>query len=78
MEVWATMATQSSYEYIAAAGDTWDSIAYKAYLQERMATLIIKANPRMCHIVTFSGGEKLTIPIVSKATTPQSLPPWRR
>lgn len=72
------MPTTSSYTHIAARGETWDSIAYKAYLEERMASTIIQANQELCHIVVFEGGEEITIPIVSKVVTPESLPPWRR
>lgn len=67
-----------SYVHIAAAGETWDSIAYKAYLQERMASIIIQANPRLCSTVIFEGGERITVPIVNRIETPESLPPWRR
>lgn len=73
------MATQSDgYTYIARAGDTWDSIAYYAYAEERMASTIIEANPRLGHIVIFEGGERLTVPIVSAVKSPDTLPPWRR
>lgn len=72
------MDSTSSYVYTAACGDTWDAIAYKAYLQERMASTLIAANPRLVATVVFEGGEKVTVPIVTKADTPKSLPPWRR
>lgn len=66
------------YWHTATAGDTWDTIAYSAYLQERLASLIIKANPRLCHMIVFEGGEKIKVPIVSTVETPLTLPPWRR
>lgn len=73
-----TTATQSSGTYIAAAGETWDAIALKVYLEERMASTLIQANPRLADIVVFEGGERVTFPVVSQTNTPQSLPPWRR
>ena len=64
--------------YTAAAGETWDSIAYRVYLEERMASTLIQANPRLGSVVMFEGGEVITAPIVSKVKTPDTLPPWRR
>lgn len=72
-----TTATRSK-TYIAAAGETWDVVAFKAYLDERMASVLIQANPRLAHMVVFEGGERLSVPVVDKVKTPESLPPWRR
>lgn len=69
---------KDSYIHTAAAGETWDILAYNAYGVESMASLIWQANPRLGSLVVFEGGEQITIPIVEKAQTPQSLPPWRR
>ena len=78
MVVSVTTATSSSGVYIASAGETWDVIALKVYLEERMASTLIQANPRLADIIVFEGGERVTFPIVTRAITPQSLPPWRR
>ena len=72
------MDTKSNYIYTAAKGDTWDSIAYKAYLDESLASVVLQANPRMCSTVMFEGGEKIVVPILTQETMPKSLPPWRR
>ena len=71
-------ATSESYTHIAVVGETWDSLAYDAYGVEGMASVIWQANPRLGSTVSFEGGEKVTIPIVQKVVTPESLPPWRR
>lgn len=65
-------------EYTAQGGDTFDSIALAAYNEERMASTIITANPDLCDVLIFEGGELVRIPIVEAVTTPDTLPPWRR
>lgn len=70
--------SSDSYVYTARAGDTWDSIAYSAYLQEQMASVVIQANPRLGSTVVFEGGEQIVVPIVSEVATADTLPPWRR
>lgn len=72
------MPSTSNYVHVAAAGETWDSIAYEAYLDERMATTVLEANPDYVDVVAFEGGERITVPIVDKVKTPETLPPWRR
>lgn len=66
------------FEYIAKAGDTWDSIAFRAYGVERMAHHIINANLKYIDVLIFEGGEVLQVPIVDEIETPATLPPWRR
>lgn len=65
-------------EYTAQGGDTFDSIALAAYNEERMASTIITANPDLCDVLIFEGGELVRIPIVETVTTADTLPPWRR
>ena len=65
-------------EYTAQGGDTFDSIALAAYNEERMASTIITANPDLCDVLIFEGGELVQIPIVETVTTADTLPPWRR
>ena len=65
-------------EYTAQGGDTFDSIALAAYNEERMASTIIIANPDLCDVLIFEGGELVRIPIVETVNTPDTLPPWRR
>lgn len=65
-------------DYVAQGGDTFDSIALAAYNEERMAGTIIAANPDLCGVLIFEGGEAVRIPIVETVDTPDTLPPWRR
>lgn len=65
-------------DYTAKGGDTFDALALAAYNEEKMATLIITANPDYCDVLIFEGGEKVKIPIVDSVVTPETLPPWRR
>ena len=65
-------------EYTAQGGDTFDSIALAAYNEERMASTIITANPDLCDVLIFEGGEAVRIPLVETVETPETLPPWRR
>lgn len=70
--------TSRHYTVTARQGDTWDSLAFRAYMEEREAATIIKANIEMAGTVMFDGGEQIIIPIIDKVTTPETLPPWRR
>lgn len=65
-------------DYTAQGDDTFDSIALAAYNDERMASTIIAANPDLCDVLIFEGGEAVRIPIVEQIETPDTLPPWRR
>jgi len=66
------------FDYTAAGGETFDSIAFKFYTEERMAHYIMQANPDLIDVVIFDGGEKLRIPILESVESPETLPPWRR
>lgn len=65
-------------ERTANSGESFDSLALAAYNEETMATYIIKANPDLCDVVAFEGGEVIRIPILETIETPDTLPPWRR
>lgn len=79
MRKWvATPMASDHYTHVAVANDTWDTIAYAAYGEERMASSLIQANPRLGDVVVFEGGEEVRVPYVTSVATPSSLPPWRR
>lgn len=64
-------------QYTTKLGDTFDSIAFEYYNNERMAKTIMDANIRHIDKVIFSSSVVLTIPVVD--TTPEAnLPPWKR
>ena len=49
-------------QYTAAFGDTWDTIAFKAYGDEMLFPEIIAATRGLETIISFSGGEAVEIP----------------
>lgn len=59
--------TRSGYEYHCAAGESWDSVALSVYGDEKYAADILAANPALCHIVIFTGGERLALPTLEIA-----------
>lgn len=64
-------------KYIAAMGDTWDSIAYKAYGDEFMCDDICKANMRTLEgVIMFEGGEEVIIPDVVSSQVNVIKAPW--
>lgn len=48
--------------YTCSQGDTWDSIAYKAYGDEFLFPQIMESNRQYADYVLFDGGEKINIP----------------
>lgn len=64
--------------YTCRAGDSFDLLAGQAYGEESMASAIIAANPDLCDVVLFDGGEAIALPLVDRVETPETLPPWRR
>ncbi|WP_044480437.1 hypothetical protein [Paenibacillus antibioticophila] len=69
--------TVQGYKYMTMSGDTFDSISLDFYDDERFASVIIQANLKYRKVITFSGGEKLFIPIIDDPA-PTTLPPWKR
>lgn len=62
--------------YRTIAGDTWDTVAYKAMGDERHTDRLIKANLQYRQTVFFPAGVTLQIPEV-EAQAPAGLPPWK-
>lgn len=56
--------TLSNTLYQCAAGETFDSVALDVYGNEKYACEILNANPDLCLITVFSGGELLELPVV--------------
>lgn len=50
-------------QYICAGGETWDIAALKLYGREELAGELLIANPALCHLSRFSGGERLNVPV---------------
>lgn len=56
--------TLSGIAYKCSAGDTFDRIALTVYGDEKYACELLSANPKLCTIPVFQGGEVLELPIV--------------
>jgi phage tail protein X len=71
------MAGQTTYT--TNQGDTWTSIAWKAYGDVSKMDEVIMANPYIPASAVISGGIDITVPILDKASlNPSMLPPWKR
>lgn len=66
------------FNYITVEGDTFDGLAVRFYNDEKLASVIIQANPNHCDVLIFEAGIRLTIPEAVPALLPETLPPWRR
>ena len=56
--------TLSGLTHICSAGETFDSVALVEYEDEKYAADLLNANPSLCRITVFSGGEILLLPVV--------------
>ena len=56
--------TLSGQKHVCSAGETFDSVALTEYGNEKYACELLNANPSLCHITIFSGGETLELPVV--------------
>lgn len=56
--------TLSDTQYSCAAGETFDSVALVVFGDEKYAADILNANPALCLLTVFSGGELLDLPVV--------------
>ena len=65
-------------KHTAAAGESWDQIAFKYYTDEFKASELMAANRTYLDKVIFEGGEVLTIPEIEEIETTETLPPWRQ
>lgn len=69
---------QDFYNEIAVQGETFDSMAYRLYDEERMSKYLREYNPQYSDIIVFEGGETLIVPVVNEAESKENLAPWRR
>lgn len=61
----------------AAAGDTFDLLAFAAYGDETRAHLLMRANPQYLDRMILHGGELIAVPELEDARSSR-LPPWKR
>ena len=66
--------------HIAAAGESFDSVAFNYYGDEFMADKLMKQKENLAYIdrVVFEGGEELKIPVYDDLESTETLAPWRR
>lgn len=67
--------------YTCSAGETFDGVALAVYGDERYAPELLNANPTLCHLLRFQGGEVLTAPTIEireGQLVADTTPPWRR
>lgn len=70
--------------YQCVAGETFDSVALEIYGNEKYACELLTANPELCLVTMFSGGEFLNIPVVEiisdedeEEETVLAIAPWK-
>ena len=56
--------TLSGKSYRCSEGETFDSVALMIYGDEKYAAELLNANPHLCLIPVFSGGEMLMLPVI--------------
>lgn len=56
--------TLSGQVYKCRAGETFDSVALAVYGDEKYSCELLCANPALCTISLFTGGEVLSLPVV--------------
>lgn len=63
--------------YTTVQSDTWDSIAYRLWGEERRLHILLDANPDYADTLVFPVGTVLVVPDVPTITTKTTeLPPW--
>lgn len=65
-------------EYVTEYGDTFDSMAFQFYYDEKMSSEIILANPDYADVLIFEDSVTLQIPVFDASDMPETLPPWRK
>lgn len=55
----------SGLTYKCSAGETFDSVALRVYGDEKYACELLGANPALCRVPVFTGGEALALPVVA-------------
>lgn len=77
--------TMSGLAYKCSAGETFDSVSLVVYGHEKYTCDLLCANPALCHLTSFEGGEELLLPVVEIVETEEmsdeeimpDTPPWK-
>lgn len=65
-------------KHLTMRGETFDSLAFLYYTDEKLAHEIMAANPEHAATLVFDEGVLLDIPEQTAVVMPETLPPWRR
>lgn len=74
----------SGYVYNASLGESFDSVALYIYGNEKYAPELMTANPDLCGVTVFGGGEKVRLPLLDvpqrsdEAALANTIAPWKR
>ena len=77
------MAQYSGGVHICAAGESFDGLALAFFGDERYACDIMNGNPQYCGMVTFRGGEVITLPNIDvpeddeEEAMANTIAPWK-
>lgn len=77
------MIEYSSLEYRCAANDSFDGVALAIYGNERYAADLMNANPNLCGMIVFNGGELLKLPVLDipdendETALANTIAPWK-
>ena len=63
--------TLSGNAYTCSRGETWDKVALSVYGDEKYAADLLCANPHLCTLTVFSGGEQAILPVVEVPEEPE-------
>ncbi len=72
---------EKTVEYITSEGETWFTIAHKAYGSANLFPQIVIANPDVPITDRLPGGISLQIPVIESIlskTDEELLPPWKK
>jgi len=73
----------SGYQYHCSAGESFDSVALDVYGDEKYAPDLMNANPGLCGMTVFHGGETLLLPALDvperndEAALGNTIAPWK-
>lgn len=66
----------SKSSYTTTQGDSWDTIAFKIWGQERMMHHLLRSNPEYFDVLIFPAGVLLNVPDLQVPKEKLELPPW--
>lgn len=77
------MIVYSGYQYTCSANESFDSVALNVYGDEKYAADLMNANPNLCGMTVFDGGETLLLPALdvpkrnNETALANTIAPWK-